>query len=48
MNTCTSEAFTVTRSLRFGVSVTKTQLKHLFKFGLAQLFEWMIKIELSS
>lgn len=27
----------------------KLNLKHLlFKFGLAQLFEWMIKIKLSS
>lgn len=40
--------YKVTRSLRFSVSVTKTQLIHLFKVGLAQLFERMIKIELSS
>lgn len=31
------------------VSATKSQRKHpLFKFGLAQWFEWMIKIKLSS
>lgn len=39
----------VTRSLNFRSQQLKLNLKHLlFKFGLAQLFEWMIKIKLSS